>query len=139
MSEIIRVTTAKNNNQVVLWEVHEDHPGGEVWIVGDGQAYAVALTPRVRERLNNHTLLRIESDPEPIEGYDDMTATEIVTLVDTLTGDEKAAIAEYEGYDDMTATEIVALIDTLTGDEKAAIAEYEAAHKNRSTVLKALE
>ena len=115
MIEIIKVTAAKNDDQVVLWEVHEDHPSGEVWIVGDGQAYEVALTPRVQARLNSRALLRIEAERAP---------------------DDAEPI---EGYDDMTATEIVALVDTLTDDEKVAIAEYEAAHKNRITVLKALE
>lgn len=116
MSSLITVMAASVNGRVALWDVHPDHPNGEVFISGDGRSVEVALTNAVQSKLNTGELIKVvtaeesKPDPEPIEGYDSLTAAEVVEL-----------------------------LPTLTDEEKAAVLDYETAHKNRSTVLKALQ
>lgn len=44
----------------------------------------------------------------------------------------------FEGYDNLTAADIVALLAGLNDDERAAVLLYETANKARKTVLEAL-
>jgi hypothetical protein len=122
MPELIKVMATKVDDRVTLWEVHPDHPTGEVWIVGDGKAHEVAVTPRVQTLLNTGALIRlqahVESEPQPAE------PEPVVVLPD--------------GYEAMTAADVVASIPSWTPDEIATVREYEQANKARSTVLKAL-
>ena len=122
MTDLIKVMAAKVDDRVAMWEVHPDHPTGEVWIVGDGQAHEVAATPRVQTLLNAGTLIRLQSHmditPQPVES-------------DT-------AMALPSGYETMTASDVVAAIPSWTADEITAVREYEQANKARTTVLKAL-
>lgn len=41
----------------------------------------------------------------------------------------------WEGYDDQTVSEIVAVLETLTPEQVAQAQVYEAAHKQRVTIL----
>lgn len=61
MAEIITVMGAKVDDRVVLWEVHPDHPNGEIFISGDGTSSEVALTAQVQQRLNDRTLVQVQS------------------------------------------------------------------------------
>lgn len=117
MSNIITVMAASVNGKVVLWEVNPQHPGGEVFISGDGRAVRVTLTPAVQSKLITGELIKVVTvQPEPPSP------------------DEPVP-----GYDALTAAAVVELLATLTDEEKAAVLAYETAHKNRSTVLKALQ
>lgn len=42
--------------QVVLWEQHPDHPGGEIWIKGGDAPIVAGLTSLVLERLHRGLL-----------------------------------------------------------------------------------
>jgi len=115
MSNIITVMAASVNGKVALWDVHPDHPGGEIFVSGDGRSVQVALTPAVQGKLNTGDLIKVvteetKPDPEPVEGYGTLSAAAVVEL-----------------------------LATLTDEEKAAVLAYETEHKNRSTVLKALQ
>lgn len=121
MANTITVMAAQVNGKVVLWEVHPEHPNGEIFISGDGQSVEVALTPAIQQRLNDRRLVRVEvAEPDPPD--------ESVGLVEPL-----------PGYDAMTAAAVVELVSTLTDEQRSAVLAYETAHKNRATVLKALQ
>lgn len=44
---------------VALWERHPDHPGGEVFLAGEGE-FEVALTPAVEARLRDGRLIVVD-------------------------------------------------------------------------------
>lgn len=49
---IITVQPTRNDKRLVLWERHDDHPDGEIWIVGvEDRTYKVAETPGVLKAL----------------------------------------------------------------------------------------
>jgi len=122
MTDLIKVMAAKVDDRVTLWEVHPDHPTGEVWIVGDGTSHEVASTPRVLALLTAGALIRLQAhtapSPQPAEN--------------------DAATALPAGYEIMTAADVVAAVDSWTADQIAAALEYEHANKVRTTVMKAL-
>lgn len=62
MTNLVKVAPAKNDNRVVVWEVHPDHPNGEVFIVGNGKPYEVAHTPRIAGLLGRGVLLTLQSN-----------------------------------------------------------------------------
>lgn len=55
------------NLRIGLWEVHADHPGGEVWVAPDREGNAVpvevAETPRVLEALRNESIVKVIAEP----------------------------------------------------------------------------
>lgn len=117
MAEIITVMAAKVDDRVVLWEVHPDHPTGEIFIAGNGTAVQVALTPQVQRHLNDRALVQVQTAP---------------------TEETPVDVPPFADYDALNATDMVARLASLTDEEKAAVRTYEAAHKNRKTVLEAL-
>lgn len=63
----VRVRVADGGNTVALWEVHPDHPGGEVFVTGTN-VFEVARTPAVEARLRNGTFVLEEGeDPRIID------------------------------------------------------------------------
>lgn len=119
MTELIMAMAAKVDGRVVLWEVDAAHPEGEVFIAGDGRAVQVAPTARVQKALADGVLLKMQTGD------------------DTHSSDAKTP-PPFEGYDALSAGQVVERLATLSPEEKAAVRTYEAAHKNRKTVLEAL-
>lgn len=115
MTELITVMGAKVDDRVVLWEVHPDHPTGEIFIAGNGTAVQVALTAQVQQRLNDRTLVQVQVAPvEPVDP------------------------PPFADYDTLNVDAVIERLAGLTDEEKAAVRLYEVAHKNRKTVLEAL-
>jgi len=50
-----------------------------------------------------------------------------------------ARIAPIEGYDELNARDVIAKVEKLNAAELTAVRAYEAAHKNRKTVLRAID
>jgi ferritin-like metal-binding protein YciE len=99
----------------------------------------------------------------PIPNYNELTADEIVAKLPELSQIDLAKIEAYErkhenrktilsrietlsgsepwpGYDELTASEVVAVLTESDSDELARkVRDYERAHKNRATVLRAVE
>ena len=126
MATLFTVMAASVNGRVVLWEVNPQHPGGEVYISGDGRAVQVALTPTVQHKIDAGDLVKVvtvQSEPEP----------------EPQPETEPAGNESHYDYANMTAAAIVEIIPTLTDAQKAELLAYETAHKNRATVLKALQ
>ena len=68
MTELRRITVKSkltDKTRVALWEVHPDHPGGEVYIADD-QAYEVAVTRRVQAALGRGWLVEASETPETL-------------------------------------------------------------------------
>lgn len=59
MGKLINVMAARVDGKVVLWEVSPEHPGGEVYISGDGRSVQVALTPAVNHLLEKGSLVQV--------------------------------------------------------------------------------
>ena len=116
MTDYIKVMAAIEDGRALLWEKHPDHPNGEIFIAGNGATVEVARTIQVNAYIEQQKLVVVKEEPEPIP----------------------PPVQPIDGYDDMTAADIVELLPTLTDEEKSAIAEYEATNKNRSTILKEL-
>ena len=123
MAEFIAVMGAKVDDRVVIWEVHPDHPDGEIFVAGNGRAVQVALTSQVQSRLNDRTLVQVQ------------TAS---TGSATGAAPEPVDPTPFADYDTLNVDAVIARLATLTDEEKAAVRLYEAAHKNRKTVLEAL-
>lgn len=112
MAEIISVMGTPVDDRVVLWEVNEAHPGGEVFIVADGRTYEVAATSAVLQRLANGRLVKVVIAPvsnEPVVGYDALTAAQVVELLPTLTDEQRSAVLVYETANRARATVLKAL------------------------------
>lgn len=123
MTELITAMAAKVDGRVVLWEVDAAHPGGEVFIASDGRAVQVAPTARVQKALADGALLKMQA------GDDTQSSDPKTPPTDA---------PPFEGYDALSAGQVVERLAGLTDEEKAAVRTYEAAHKNRKTVLEAL-
>lgn len=54
----MRVRSNLPDNRVALWERHPAHPGGEVFIAGEGE-HDVAATPAVQTRLKSGVLVEV--------------------------------------------------------------------------------
>ena len=87
MTDTIKVQSARHDDRIALYEVHPDHPEGEVFIAGpkrnkldnDGKAVLdkdgqpvridnvveVAETPNVLEALKNGDLVKVGGKPQP--------------------------------------------------------------------------
>jgi hypothetical protein len=60
----IKVKAAKpETGEVALWEVHKDHPGGEVFVAGD-KVVEVAETPEALKKLAAGVIVKAD-DGEP--------------------------------------------------------------------------
>lgn len=102
------------------------------------------------------------ADLVPIEGYEELTAQQIVARVPRLTQDELDRVRAYErenrnratilqaieprmgelpiqGYDHMTAAEIVRRLGDLSRAELQLVRDYEARTKSRSTIQERIE
>jgi hypothetical protein len=98
----------------------------------------------------------------PIEGYEELTAQQIVARIPRLTQDELDRVRAYErenrnratilqaieprmgelpiqGYDNMTAAEIVRRLGDLSKAELQLVRDYEARTKSRSTIQERIE
>src|SRR6478609_7924738 len=64
----------KAYNRVVLWEVHDQHPTGEAYVVRDGIPVDVALTPKVKSLLGSGDIEKTNtSAAKPVEQKADDT------------------------------------------------------------------
>jgi len=59
---------------IVLWERSDDHPGGEVYILGDSGPVQVAMTPAVTQRLKRGQLVEVD---RPGKGAGPVAAAEV--------------------------------------------------------------
>ena len=57
---IITVRGAGDDHKTALWEVHVDHPNGEVMIINEDVGVEAAETAAVKQGLANGTLLKYE-------------------------------------------------------------------------------
>ena len=98
-----------------------------------------------------------------LSGYEEMKVGDIIDLVKSLSTKDLKIVREYEyhnynririlrqidrelqdasilpGYDDMPVGEVVDNLDGLTPQQLAAMRDYEKGHRNRKTVLRAIE
>lgn len=61
MAELLTVQAARTDGRVVLWERHAEHPGGEVFIAGNGAAVPVARTAAVLGKLRAGELIEVKA------------------------------------------------------------------------------
>lgn len=59
MANTIKVKATRNDNKVVIWESHPDHPTGEIFIIGDGRTHNVAETIEVKKRITDRSLEQV--------------------------------------------------------------------------------
>ncbi len=98
-----------------------------------------------------------------IPGYDDLTVTEILDQMKKLTMKELETIREYEShnfnrlriirqidkeldevriisdYDTLSVSQVLERLEDLNPQELAALRNYEKSHRNRATVIRAIE
>lgn len=118
---------------------------------------------RLAQKVERVMLMEAEEEvKEPLSGYDELTAKEIVKQLPRLTIAQLVAVREYElagenrvtvlravdqrleampipHYDELTVEEIEPLLSNLDAAELSNLAAYEAAHENRVTLLRAVE
>lgn len=118
---------------------------------------------RLAQKVEQVILMEAEEEvKEPLPGYDELTAREIVKQLPRLTISQLVAVRQYEltrenrvtilravderveampipHYDELTVEEIEPLLPTLDAAELAYLAEYEAAHEDRVTLLRAVQ
>lgn len=70
----VRVTTT--DRRVVLHERHPAHPGGEVWLAGDGKSYLVGDTTAVRERIADGRLVLVAPIPAELTALPELPVEE---------------------------------------------------------------
>lgn len=60
--KIIKVKSGRDDNRVVLWEKHPNHPGKEVYVAdgsGNAKPVSVAETPKVLQALAQGKLVKV--------------------------------------------------------------------------------
>lgn len=62
MTDFIKVKATKTENKVALWERHPDHPNGEVFVTGNGEAVKVANTVAVRDAIRRGALVEVQPE-----------------------------------------------------------------------------
>jgi hypothetical protein len=120
------------------------------------KAFMVALRPKKRVPTSDEVEVIVPD-------YDDMTVTQIIDQLKRLSTKELDIVSEYErhnlnrvrvvrqiereldeariipGFDELPVGAIINRLDDLSEQELAAIKEYEKTHRNRVTVLKAID
>jgi rubrerythrin len=77
-----------------------------------------------------------QSELTTVDAYEraNENRTTVLSRISTLRGDEPWA-----GYDELTAAEVVSALDGATDERVEAVRAYERSHKDRTTVLNAVE
>ena len=118
MAELIFVKAA-DPERVALWERSAEHPDNEVYVAGE-DVVLVALTPAVQKKLDKGVLIRIEPAQTPSEATDDDPEP-------------------FEGYDDLTVAQVLERKAELSAAQWDIVREYEQAHKNRKGIVETTE
>lgn len=75
MSDLIFVrSTGKDAGRVTLWEIHPNHPDGELFVFGDG-VFSAAKTPAVMSRVGSGHLEIVEQPKQPADRDKPASAT----------------------------------------------------------------
>lgn len=125
-----------------------------------------ALSKKIDAQLAAESALVVKVEAEPVTlplvNYTELTAKEILALLDKLTVTELVEIKRFEeanenritvlrevnrriesmplvGYDEMTVEEVETRISGLSAEQLDFLATYEKAHQNRVTLLRSLE
>lgn len=64
-TKTIKVQAVKQDKKVVLFEVHPDHPDGEVFIHGNDTIHEVAETTLVKQRIHDGLLQEVTASGKP--------------------------------------------------------------------------
>jgi len=62
MTDFIKVKATNTDSKVALWEKHPDHPGGEVFVSGNGDVVEVATTVVVRAAIKSGALVEVQPE-----------------------------------------------------------------------------
>lgn len=61
---LVTVRGSGNSSRVALWEVHADHPKGEIFLAEDSGPMQVGETTAVLTAIRDGRLVRVEEGPE---------------------------------------------------------------------------
>lgn len=125
---------------------------------------ALSLKLDAQMAVERGMVVKVEAEPVtlPLINYTELTAKEIVTMLDKLTIAELVEIKRFEeahenrvtvlrevnrriesmplvGYDEMTVEEIERRLESLSTEQLEYLVAYEKAHQNRVTLLRSLE
>jgi hypothetical protein len=125
---------------------------------------ALSLKLDAQMAVERGMVVKVEAEPVvlPLVDYTELTAKEIVTMLDKLTIAELVEIKRFEeahenrvtvlrevnrriesmplaGYDEMTVEEIERRLESLSMEQLDYLVAYEKAHQNRVTLLRSME
>lgn len=122
MAETLTVRAPQITRKVVLWERHPTHPNGEIFVVADGKEYEVAKTARVKVLLSQGQLVEAAGEQPAAKKNESKPAT---------------PAAPWDGYDAMSAEEVVAQLDTVDAETRAKVLAYEQGKgaRGRKTII----
>jgi poly(hydroxyalkanoate) granule-associated protein len=125
---------------------------------------ALSLKLDAQMAVERGMVVKVEAEPVvlPLVDYTELTAKEIVTMLDKLTVAELVEIKRFEeahenrvtvlrevnrriesmplaGYDEMTVEEIERRLESLSMEQLDYLVAYEKAHQNRVTLLRSME
>lgn len=110
----MKVISALTDNRVGLWERHPDHPGGEVFVVGDS-VVAVALTARVREAIGQGRIVEVEEESPVLHAG--ATVSEVLEAVESGAVTAEEALAWETGRSSPRVTLLRSLEAQIAGGE----------------------
>lgn len=123
MANTISVKGAGNDNRVILWERHEAHPDGEIFLSNDGKARQVAETAAVQRKLADGALVKAGTQPAAAPSQPAPTPP-------------PAAAQPWDGYDDATTDEIIERLRGMEPEAREQALAYERGNKNRVTITR---
>lgn len=95
MPEYVTVKSGRRDNTVALWEVHPEHPDGEIFIAGDAEVQS-ARTRRVDAALKAGILVEVSA---PVTGEGDDVVEITASLLETFEDERIIGALIAAGYD----------------------------------------
>lgn len=120
----IKVKAAHEDGRVSFFEKHPAHPGGQVFIVGNGDEVEAGETAALKQAIRAGRLVTTQQTP---------VARQQTPAVDTRAAEKWRVPASYDG---MNVADAVEYIRSLSKTEQAIMLEYERRNKNRPTLLR---
>lgn len=136
MSERVTVKAKRNDGRVAFFEKDDAHPSGQAFVYGNGKSVEVERTAAVEEALGDGRLVLAQATPTKEQTPPTQTATAKKAPPAT----PPVSTEPWEGYDKMSATDILAELEDSDEETRNKVLAHERAKgdRGRKTIIEKL-
>lgn len=133
MSELVTVKAKRKDGRVAFFEKDDAHPKGQAFVYGNGKAVEVERTAAVEEALGDGRLVLSQASPTTQQ----TPATRSGPGAMTQPANPPASREPWEGYDKLSATDILDALEESDEETRDKVLAYERAKgdRGRKTII----